>query len=50
MMADVDIVLKIPYNFTLAIQEKLLVVMGDVGIGPRPSTLTTITHVTMVDY
>ena len=50
MMEDMDVGLNIPANFPLLILEKLLVVMGEVGIGTRPSTLTPITQVTMVDF
>ena len=36
--------------FTLEIMEKLLVVMGELDIGARPATITSITQVTMVDF
>ena len=39
VILDVNIRLKIPDIFTLKIQEKLLVVMGELDIGPRPDTL-----------
>ena len=47
-MVDVYIGLKIPATFHLAIQEKLLMVMGELDIGPRPFTFTPITQLTMV--
>ena len=50
MVADVYIGLKKPATFPLTIWKKLLVVMGEVNIGPRPATLYPITQVTMVDY
>ena len=39
MMVDVDLGLEIPDTFPLKIQEKLLVVMGEFDIGPRPTTI-----------
>ena len=48
MMVDVYIGIKILATFPLEIREKLLVVMGELDIGPRPVTLTPITQVTMV--
>ena len=36
-------------TFPLSIWDKLLLVMGEVDIGPRPDTVHPITHVTMVD-
>ena len=49
MMADTDLGLKRTATFPLVIQDKLLVVMGDVDIGPIPATIYPITKVTMVD-
>ena len=48
-MVHVDIGIKIPANFTLAIHEKILLAMGEVDIGPRPATIPPITHVNMID-
>ena len=48
-MVHVDIGIKIPANFTLAIHEKILLAMGEVDIGPRPATLSPITHMDKVD-
>ena len=47
-MVYVDIGLKRSATFSLAIQEKLLVVMVEVDIGPRTSTLPLITQVAVV--
>ena len=49
IMAYVNVVLKIPSNSPLTILDKLLMVMGEVEIGPIPATLSPITQVTMVD-
>ena len=49
MMVYVDLDLKRPANFLITIQDKLLLVMGELDIGPRPSTIHPITHVTMTD-
>ena len=48
-MSDVDIVLKIIATIPLAIRYKLLLVMVDFDIGPRPATIYLIIQVTMVD-
>ena len=40
MIVDVDIGLKRPPTFTLTIKDILLVVMGELDIGPRPATIT----------
>ena len=48
-MENVDLGQKRPATFTIKIWDKLLVVIVEVDIGPRPSTLTTITQVTMVN-
>ena len=47
MMIDVYLGLKITATFPLVIWDRLLVVMVDVDIGPRPATLPPITQVTM---
>ena len=49
MMADMDLGLKRPSNFPIATLDKLLVVIGEVDIGPRPATIPPITQVTIVD-
>ena len=43
MVADVDLGLKIPTTFILATLEKLLVVIGEVDIGPIPDIIFPIT-------
>ena len=48
MMADVDIYIKRPSTLPLTIMDKMLMVIGELDIGPRPDTLSTITQVTMV--
>ena len=50
MMAGVDLGQKRPAAFTLAIWDKLLVVLGEVDIGPRPDPIPPITPVAMVDF
>ena len=50
MVSDLDLGLKRPDNFPLAIWEKLLVVNKDLDIGTRPDNITPITQVTMVDF
>ena len=47
-MEDVGIGLNRPTTFPLETLEKMLVGIGDVDIGTRPATLTTITQVTML--
>ena len=47
IMTDVNLGLKIRATFALEIREKMLVVMIEVDIGPRPATLPPITQVTM---
>ena len=49
MVTDMDIGLNIPGTFLLVILEKLLVVIGEVDIYPRPATIPPVTHVTMLD-
>ena len=49
-MVDVYTGLKIPDTIHISIEEKLLVVIVELDIGPIPATLITITQVTMVDY
>ena len=49
MMVDVDLGLNRPYTSPLEIREKLLAVMGEVGIGIRLATLPTITQVNMAN-
>ena len=49
MMVDVDIGLKRPYNIPLTIWKKLLMLIGEVDIGPTPDTLPPINQITMVD-
>ena len=49
MTAEMDLVLKIPATFPLAIVEKLLMVIGEVDIGLRPETPPPVTQATMVD-
>ena len=44
MMVDVYLVLNIPAIFTLTIQDKLLVVMEELGVGPIPANIPPITH------
>ena len=39
IMVDVDLGLKIPSTFPLTIQDRLLVVMVELDIGPRPATI-----------
>ena len=39
IMVDVDLGLKIPSTFHLTIQDRLLVVMVELDIGPRPATI-----------
>ena len=48
VMADLDLVLKRSATIPLKILDKLLMVIGDVDIGPRPVTISPITHVTML--
>ena len=48
-MEEVDIGLKGPSIFSLPIRDKLTMVMGEVDIVPRPTTLPPITKATMVD-
>ena len=48
MMVNMDKGIKIPATFPLTINDKMLVVMGDMDICPRLDTLPPITHVTMV--
>ena len=43
IVSDVDIGLNIPAAISLAILKKLLMVIGDVDIYPRPATLTPVT-------
>ena len=50
MMEDMEKYLKKPATFTLAKLEKMLVVIGEVDIGPIPSTITPITQVAMVYF
>ena len=47
MMADVYLGINIPAT-VLAVRNKLLEVIGDVDIGPRPATLPPIKQVTMI--
>ena len=49
-MVYVDICLKITGIFSLAIQEKLLMAMGELDVGPRQVTLPTINKVITVDF
>ena len=49
MMADVDLGLHRPSTLTLGIRKKLLVVIGEAGIGSIPATIPPITEVTMLD-
>ena len=49
MMTDVDIGLNKPSTIPIEICKKMLTMIGDVDIGPRPENLSSITHVTMVD-
>ena len=49
-MSDVDIGLKRPATLPLSIVEKLLMVIGELYLGPRTATLTNINQVTMVDF
>ena len=49
MMVDVDIGLKMPSIFPLTVWDKLLVVIGEMDIGPTPPTLPPITQVIIVD-
>ena len=50
IMTDVNLGLKIRATFALEIREKMLVVMIEVDIGPRPATLPPITQVNMLNY
>ena len=50
MMTDRDIGLKRPVTLPLKIWEKLFMMIVEVDIGPRPSTIPPITQVTMVDF
>ena len=50
MMADVDLCLKRPSTLPLSKVDKILMVIVDMGIVPRPSTIIPISQVTMVDY
>ena len=49
LMEDMDLVLKRSETLPLAIWEKLLTVIGEVGIGPRPATLPPITQMIILD-
>ena len=46
-MNDVDLGIKILATFIIATLDKMLVKIGEAGIGPRPATHPTITQVTM---
>ena len=48
MMEDMDLGLKIPFNFPIAIWYELLVVIRDMDIGPISSPLHLITQVTII--
>ena len=49
IMTDVDLGLNTPVTLPLEILKKVLMAIGEVGIGPRPATIPHITQVTMVD-
>ena len=48
-MVEVDLGLNIPATLTLEIMDQELMWMGEVDIGLRPSTISPITHVAVVD-
>ena len=50
MTEEVDLGLKIPLTPTLVILDQVLMVMGEMDIGLRTATLSTINQVVMVDY
>ena len=50
MMEEVDLVLNIPATLPFKNVEKVLIVMGEVDIGPRPSNLPPIIQVVLVDH
>ena len=50
MTEDVDLALKRPATLILTITEKVLMVMGDVDIGIRTATISTIIYINVVDY
>ena len=45
---EVEIGVKIPAKIPIKIVDKLLIMMGEVGIGIRPATIPLITHVEMI--
>ena len=49
IMAEMDLGLKRPDTILLAILEKMLMLIGDLDIVPRTTTVPPITQVTMVD-
>ena len=50
MMEGVDLVLNIPATLPFKNVEKVLIVMGEVDIGPRPSNLPPLIQVGLVDH
>ena len=46
---EVEIGVKIPAKIPIKIVDKLLIMMGEVGIGIRPATIPLITHVEMIE-
>ena len=50
MIEDVDLDLKRPSTIYFTIMDKVLLVIVEVIIGLRPTTLTTITQVSMGDF